>query len=232
MFEKINFPLYQNQWFGINFKTLKTKKLLFKKADKNFYTNFYIEFKKNFKNINSLPSNYKNEKNKLADFIYQNYFDKTILSYGSGLGIIELNLVESSVDITCYESAKNANFLVQDSLIYKEILPQIKYDVIYFSYVLYSMTKSEIYKLINSLKDNLNNKGEIIIFFTERSKINLKDILKIIKIILFGKGEFQFWGYERNSKFYVSIFENAGYELHEALDINNHRCLIFKFKKI
>ena len=83
-----------------------------------------------------------------------------------------------------------------------------------------------------SLKDNLNNKGEIIIFFTERSKINLKDILRIIKIILFGKGEFQFWGYERNSKFYVSIFKNAGYELHEALDINNHRCLIFKFNKI
>ena len=228
MFNKINFPFYQNQWFGINFKNLNTKKHLFKSADKNFYTNFYKEFKKKFKCINSLPSSYKEEKNLLADFLLENYFDKTILSYGSGLGIIEQQLFESKVDITCYDSAKNANFLVKDFLEYKKTLPQVKYDVIYFSYVLYSMNKSEINNLLFSLKNILQINGELVIFFSERKKVDLKSILRIIKIILFGKGEFQFWGYERNSNFYISSFKNCGYILEKEFGISKHKCLIFK----
>ena len=228
MFNKINFPFFQNQWFGINFKNLNTKKHLFKSANNNFYNNFYKEFKKIYKNINSLPSSYKQNKNQLADFLCENYFDKTILSYGSGLGVIELQLVESSVDITCYDSAKNANFLVKDFLEYKETLPKIKYDAIYFSYVLYSMNKSEINNLLYSLKNKLQINGELVIFFSERKKVDLRSILRLIKIIFFGKGEFQFWGYERNSKFYISIFKNCGYYLNQGLNINNHRCLIFK----
>lgn len=227
MFDKINFPFFQNQWFGINFTNLNTKKHLFKRADKNFYTNFYKEFKKKYKDINSLPSSYKEEKSLLADFLCENYFDKTILSYGSGLGIIEHQLVESKVVITCYDSAKNANFLVKDFLEYKEILPQIKYDVIYFSYVLYSMNKLEINDLLFSLKDKLQINGELVIFFSERKNIDLKSILRNIKIILFGRGEFQFWGYERNTNFYVPIFKNFGYILDKEFDISNHKCLIF-----
>lgn len=226
MFKKINIPFYQNQWFGIKFLSLNTNKYLFKRANKNFYTNFYKEFKKKYKNINSLPSSYKKGKKQLADFLYENYCDKTILSYGSGIGVIELQLVKSSINITCHDSATNANFLVKDFLDYKDTLTE-KYDVIYFSYVLYSMKKSEIIDTLKSLKNHLNYNGEIIVFFNERKKVDLRSILRIIKIILFGKGEFQFWGYERNSNFYVSLFKNSGFILNKEFCIANHRCLIY-----
>ena len=84
------------------------------------------------------------------------------------------------------------NFLVKDFLDYSLFMTE-KYDVIYFSYVLYSMKKSEIIDTLKSLKNHLNYNGEIIVFFNERKKVDLRSILRIIKIILFLAFAFQNW---------------------------------------
>ena len=62
MFDKINFPFFQNQWFGIDFTNLNTKKHLFKRANKNFYTNFHKEFKKYIKILINFPQAIRREK--------------------------------------------------------------------------------------------------------------------------------------------------------------------------
>jgi len=231
MFKKINFPFYQNQWFGIKFSELNVKLSLIKLPTKIFYDSFYNLFKTTYSSLDSLPLNYLNEKAQISNYLMKYYSDKKILSYGSGLGVIEKLLLENKVKINAYDSSKETKNIIK-GLNYLDDFPSSeKYEVIYLSYVLYSMKTRDILELLGEIKKQIEKSGELIIIFNERKSITIRSILRIVFIFLFSRLNYQFWGFERNRYFYIELLKKNNFEIIKFNKLHNHSILCFTLNK-
>jgi len=83
---------YQTEWFNIQFSSFIEMNAS-KQADEEFYNKFYAEFFKKFSSYSELSNKWKEEKEQVVNFIYENIKNyNKILSIGCGNGYIEYSL--------------------------------------------------------------------------------------------------------------------------------------------
>lgn len=228
---KIQLPFYQKEWFGIKFSDLNVKLSLVSIPTKIFYDSFYNFFISKYSSFDALPIDYLNEKAQISKYIIKYYSDKKILSYGSGLGVVEKVCLENKVNISAYDSSKETNDFIPGLNYINDLQTSLKYDIIYFSYVLYSMKSNEISKLLQQIKNKLKKDGELIIIFSERESITVRSILRILYIFLFKRLNYQFWGFERNRFFYIELFQKHNFNKIRFDKIHNHSILCFRYSR-
>lgn len=223
----INIPFFQNEWLDIKFTDLTVKTSSFKLPDSDFYSRLFVEFDKKYSSVKDLPTSWVEEKQIISDYFIKQKKGKNILSYGSGLGVVEIKINNEGGNITCSDFTKFiSRFIKENNLNFVDVNEiKKKYDIIFFSYVLYSLNKKELKELIKRLKINLNSEGEFIVIFHEKKKVQMRDILRILYLIIFKKH--QFWGYERDSEFYRRIFFSEGFKQKSIELLSNHTILTF-----
>ena len=139
---------YETEWLNIQFSSFAklSSKII---AGPEFYDAFYCALFEKYANYISLPTDWRRNKDEIADWLLVQMLDKSrVLSVGCGLGYMEQRLWQ--------QNAKGINLHVQDfaseSLRWlRQVIPtenlhnagvgQVgEYDLIYLSAVDYSMT--------------------------------------------------------------------------------------------
>lgn len=239
--------IWNSSWNGIQFNELDVKLNFFKRASSNFYSKFYNELYKRFNSYDDLPLDYQNQKINTAIEIKKclNHKDE-VLSYGCGIGFIEKELAINAAykNLEAFDFNKtppkwlnNVNRVQYIS----NINQSKKYDWIYCAQVFYSMDDREIEILISSLKKLLSKSGRVLTIDTsiryyengnDRSnsftfKTKLKKILRPFYLLLLRRKDHQFWGWSRDNKEIVKMFEKNGYKLMKSYGSSNQSFQIF-----
>lgn len=226
---KINFPFFQKEWLGIQFSSLESNLSLVKLPSKEFYDEVYENLIFKYGSINKFPKKWIQEKKSITDYLIKNYSGKKFLSYGSGLGAVEIELKRRKQVVSAYDFSTKNIFLKKNNIKMIDFSnSELKFEIIYLSYLLYCFNEQDCYKLIRKLKSRLTPGGKILIFFNEKNSISLKDLLRIPYILIFNWHKYQFWGYQRNSFFYKEIFSKEHLILERKDKFNIHTVLVFR----
>ncbi len=217
-------PFFQNEWQNISFYDMDIE-LTNDLPTSKFYNTFYKLLFKKYSKFEELPKDWLLQKQKSTENIEKFLMkEKSILSYGCGLGYVEhlLNKKKYKINVFDFSSISTKWLINRNKNI--NILNEIsdKYDLIYLQQVLYAMSYSDCVKIIKKLKNNLNKNGKIIIINTSlnplENGINFNNFIKFIKFLFrpiynlfkntnIEKG--QFWGWMRNNKSYISIVNDS-----------------------
>ena len=239
--------IWNSSWLGIHFIELGIKLSFFKRASSIFYSKFYNELYKRYNNLDELPADYKNVKINTAKEISKliNKHDE-ILAYGCGIGFIEIELA-NNVEYKNLEAfdfnKKTPKWLIKNNKIQyvHRINKDKKYDLIYFTQVFYSMSDKEIELLISSFKSILSVTGKILTIDTSMKyyenganyarsfvlKSKLKSIVYPLYLLIVKRKKNQFWGWSRDNKEIIDIFEKSGYKLIKSYSSSNQAFQLF-----
>ena len=221
---------YQTEWLGIKFQDV-IQVSIFKKADVDFYDRFYSVFFSRNKSYDDLPSKYINNKNGVANHLFNFLIDKgSILSIGCGIGYVEYKLnkmlgdvssrakivaVEPSVQvIEWHKTSERVKFI--HGFFPKDIGDEEVFDIAYAILVDYSMDN---YQYLNLLQ-NIREYGVREIYFVVsidnppldiigRLKEGLILLLTMCKVKNCG----QFWGYLRTIDEHHELMRVSGFNI-------------------
>lgn len=212
--------LYQKEWFGIPFKSfsaLDSKRI----AGGSFYDKFYNEFYRKFNAYADLPSEWKEKKGLIAEFLLGQTEPQTrILSVGCGIGYIENILKNQNRDITVIEpSLRATGFLEQNNelKIYHGYFPGClpenteRFDLIYFVDTDYVFNQQELAALMKSAYKYCDTLMFFSITGEDSWLSSFKEGLKSVASLLGLYARGQFWGYLRTVKDFCDCFRNSGY---------------------
>ena len=214
-------PFFQIEWQNISFYDMNIE-LTNDLPSYEFYKNFYKLLFKKYSKFEELPNDWLLQKKKSAEnfekFLMK---EKSILSYGCGLGYVEhllnkkqykLNVFDFSLISTKWLINQNKNITILNEI-------SDTYDIIYLQQVLYAMNYSDCIKIIKKLKNNLNENGKIIISHTSlnplENGINFKNFIKFLKYFIKSiykntiNENGQFCGWMRDNKSYISIVKDS-----------------------
>lgn len=225
---------YQKEWHNIKFKDfidVTPKKL----ADSNFYHLFYKEFFRRYNGYDDLDSKWLEHKKFIAEYILNNYnlINKSVLSIGTGIGYIELNLINNGVsNIYIHEVSKEplkwiSKYVLNDR-IFIGFIPtclniELKYDFVYLIGIDYCFNDIELLKLIKSVKNILNKDGKclLISYIYEMPKSFIYEIYDTIKYLrsnilydinIFNRKNIkQFYGYIQSHNKLVYFMKKLGF---------------------
>ena len=227
------FKLYQKNWHSINFRDLNID--LSKKQLPNdiFYKRFYKAFSDKYKKLDKLDPNWLKLKSVSADkvaFLLKDSKDRSILSIGAGLGLIEKKLFEKGyrnifIQEVSEDAASYSRTFLNPSNIYLGNFPECVESKKIFDYVLlggieYIFDDLQFGELLENIKKFIHKDSKLIILswsiekedYFSKFKIFLKELL--IKIQLLNPG--QFWGYSRTLKELVSLLIKSGFNVEKA----------------
>lgn len=209
--------LYQFSWLGIEFKQLRFKKSPRFLANKNFYSLFYKNLFKKYKNIYQLPNVWLKHKLNVAKFVQKickRKFKKKnikILSIGCGLGLIENYLYGKGFIITATESQsisikflnKKINFIKTDNL---KNFNKKRFDAVLICGIDYVFNNEEYRNFLIEI-EKMNFKYLIITDIIIRSKLSVyfNYLKSVIKYLYLG----QFWGWIRHKNEHIKIFSKT-----------------------
>jgi len=217
--------MYQKDWFGIKFRNTNSLKI----ADSNFYNDFYTDLFKKYADFQSLPNQWKKQKEMIAKFLITKFGNnQSVLSIGCGLGYIESYIVmNSNTNLFVHDFSSSlikwlSNIIPNSNRIIGDLstaLNNRNYGYIFMSAFDYALTDEE---LIDTLKALNKKKCEIIIISAsfEEEKISLKDKFKkhlkriLINMRIFNPG--QFWGWTRTEQEYKKLLTDSGYKIKES----------------
>ena len=232
---------YQESWQGIPF-TAFSHISFFHLAEPRFYASFYEELFRRYKNWQDLPAIWRENKAKDAEWLAKQIKDVVagqnshegpirILSIGSGVGYMEKMLIEKMPEIELHVNEPSTvgmkwlRKVVPPEHIYIGLPPaclpsDISWDVIYLSAVDYGIPARELERLLETLRSQLAENGELICIsaslLEEFSFIG--SLVNFLKNIIRGCLHFmnirrqQFWGWRRTQKEYQRLFAVAGYK--------------------
>ncbi len=212
---------YNSQWFGINFEDiLKLSRRHI--AGQDFYERFYKEFFDKHQSFDDLDNDWKEEKERVGDFLCSQLPTGKLLSVGAGLGYIECYInrnFSDKVEVHVSDFSDASNKWLRKELpeerIHKENFGN-DYDLIYICNVDYALTNSEFVEMLLELSPALNSSGEFVILThilkgdlwysgLRRAKDLVKHCLEIFQL----KRKSQFWGYLRTENDFMLMFNDA-----------------------
>lgn len=224
--------LFQTHWHDIYFKDLGIPLSVELLPTVEFYNKYYLEFFKKNKNFSDMSAEWRNNKNATANFLAAEIKNNSkVLSYGCGLGYIEIKLSSLRPDlfIEAYDySSSSSKWLKQhraNNLFFIDYYSRNFYDSIILVQVLYSIPHKDAVELLKSLFMRLSTNAELIIINTsscrDENSLNFKfrnifflqNLIKLKNLIMkliFSKSNSQFWGWNRNNAAYISMIEEAG----------------------
>lgn len=231
---------YQESWQGIPFTSFSHISF-FHLANSKFYSTFYEELFKRYKNWDDLPKEWRENKANDAMWLAKRLKKiicsepgqegvPRVLSIGSGVGYMEKMLLELCPDIELYvnePSTVGMKWL-------KKIIPaerifiglptvclpsDMTFDLVYLSAVDYGINSHELERLLEQLRSQLAPGGQLICIsaslLQEDSFVgSLVNAMKnVIRAILhyLGIRRQQFWGWRRTQREYRKLFSAAGF---------------------
>lgn len=230
---------YQESWHGIPFTAI-THISFFHLADSRFYSAFYEELFRRYRNWNSLPEVWRRNKAWDAAWLAAHIrkLEKSdparplqILSIGSGVGYMEKCLLEECPDIDLHVNEPSTVGMkwLRDLLPQKRIyigmptasIPaDLTFDMVYLSAVDYGMSAREFSALLDFLRAQLAPNGLMICISASLleedslvgSLVNgMKNVIRCFLHHLDIRRQ-QFWGWRRTKKEYRQLFAHAGFE--------------------
>ena len=166
-------PFWQTEWNNIKFENLDIPLLDDQLASSDFYSSFYSKLFSTYKDFESLPLAWQNNKTATAKAIGQEVGQRaSVLSYGCGLGFVEKQLIgfRPDLSITGFDFVESAGRWIKRDLhnikYTQTIQDDTKYDVIYLCQVLYALSFSDCVDLLKSLSNCLKNNGKLILINT------------------------------------------------------------------
>ena len=209
--------LYQFSWLGIKFNQIHLKKSSRFLANEYFYSLFYKNLFKKYKNLYQLPNVWLKHKLNVAKFVQKfckRKFKKKkikILSIGCGLGLIENYLYGKGFIITATENQristkflnKKINFIKTDNL---KIFNKKKFDAVLVCGIDYVFNNKEYRNFLKEI-EGMNFKYLIITDIIIRSKLSvyLNYLKSVVKYLYLG----QFWGWIRDENEHIEIFSKT-----------------------
>ena len=226
----------QSEWFGINFLETKVDLNPNEVASPDFYSHFYRLLDERYSSVSELPKDWLEGKRETAKAVSQLIQkDSKVLSYGSGLGVVEKFLIENFKfkQIFGYDFAKKSKINYSSSdftqVILFEELENGTFDFVYLSQVLYALDKYAAIDLLRQLNNLLKSGGILILVNTSildsengvfklealRKRINSKirrELKWSYKREIQHKTSEQGWGYNRDNEFYEFLISEAGFD--------------------
>ena len=237
--------LYQTEWQNIDFSSfaeLSSTTI----AGSEFYNAFYEAVFEKYAWYESLPVDWRRDKDDLADWLAASIPNGSrVLSVVCGLGYIEQRLWElhsKRIDLHVQDYAtKSLRWLrlvmpaenIHDAMGGGSQLG--KFDLIYLSAVDYALEDAELVMLLSQLKDSLSPDGKIMLisasFMEESVGRDLIYLVKqfakwlLVKLGLRSGTRGQFWGFMRTKQEYLAIMHAS--ELVSITDdffVTPHQC--------
>lgn len=233
---------YQESWQGIPFTSFSHLSF-FHLAEPKFYGSFYEELFSRYKKWEDLPAKWLENKKKDALWLSECAIKSKkklleigetrpfkILSIGSGVGYMEKIIMEQLPDIELHVNEPSTvgmqwirKLLPQDRIYIglppNCLSPDIKFDMIYLSAVDYGINQQDFIHLLESLRAQLEEGGEIYCLsaslleedsfigsFVNGIKICFRALLHFT-----GVRRQQFWGWRRTREEYHHSFSSAGF---------------------
>lgn len=229
---------YQESWQGIPFTSFAHISF-FRLADSKFYSTFYETLFRRYKSWEDLPAAWRANKTNDAkwlagqiDELARKDEDRPlkVLSIGSGVGYMEKELLEECHDIELHVNEPSTvgmrwlREIVPADRIYIGlptvcIPPDITFDLVYLSAVDYGIPTRSLVNLLEFLKSQLAEEGEIICISASLLEEDsfVGGLVNAMKIIIRGMLHYlgirrqQFWGWRRTRKEYEKLFARAGF---------------------
>ncbi|MDE5833611.1 MAG: class I SAM-dependent methyltransferase [Desulfovibrio sp.] len=231
---------YQESWQGIPFTSFSHLSF-FHLAEPRFYGAFYEELFKRYKSWENLPKEWRDNKDKDADWLAdqiktlaaslpESGTPPRVLSIGSGVGYMEKALIAKipGIELHVNEPSTVGMKWLRKHIPSERIyigLPWIcvpadlHFDLIYLSAVDYGIPNRELIRALEMLREQLSPGGELICIsaslLQEDSFVGgLVNVLKnVIRGFLHYSGvrRQQFWGWRRTRKEYNRILRSAGF---------------------
>lgn len=229
---------YQESWQGIPFTSFAHISF-FRLAESKFYSTFYETLFRRYKSWNDLPATWR--KNKISDAkwlaaqiarLQLTDMDRPfkVLSIGSGVGFMEKMLMEECPDIELHVNEPSTvgmrwlKELIPTDRIYigmpSACIPaDITFDLIYLSAVDYGIPTRDLSSLLEFLKSQLADQGEIICISASLLEEDsfIGGLVNAMKIVIRGMLHYlgirrqQFWGWRRTRREYNRLFEKSGF---------------------
>lgn len=206
-------------------------------ADARFYSIFYEELFRRYKNWSDLPGKWRENKDKSAQWIGEQIDslrgvqpDSTpkVLSIGSGVGYMENTLLHQRPKIELYVNEPSTvgmkwirKLLPADRIFIgnptTSIPADITFDLIYLSAVDYSIPTKELARLMDFLTAQLSPHGQLLCISASllQEDTYVGALVNSMKNIIRGMLHYmgirrqQFWGWRRTQKEYRHIFSQA-----------------------
>lgn len=217
--------LYEKDWLGIPFTFSQTSHT--KLAGPDFYNAFYSKVFEKCQDYESLPADWRRNKNDVADWLAQTIPDgASVLSIGCGLGYMEQRLqhlhgnrIELHVQDYASESLRWLRKTLPASRIHdaSEEGQTACFDVIYLSAVDYALTDESLTGLLSKLKSNLKPEGRVIMISASflDDKVGggrvVKDAVKALLYLTGMRERGQFWGWKRTRLEYQQLMNTASF---------------------
>lgn len=219
-------PLYQNQWHQISFSSLGQSLSLSSLPSSTFYESFYLKFHQTYSSSQSLSKDWLSYKISIANLL-ANHIDSSssVLSVGSGLGIVEEHLVYSGISNVDLQEVTIAplkwasyNNIVRNIVATDNISDSFfpsSYDAIILNGIDYALHDSDFIELLTSAFAILRPHGTLFLISVSYDKDNLSPLryLKNTILDLYNKyliSGTQLWGYIRTvQELYYLIQESC-----------------------
>ena len=226
----------QSEWLGINFLETKVDLNPNEVASPDFYSQFYRLLDERYSSVSELPKDWLEGKQDTAKALSQLIKkDSKILSYGSGLGVVEKYLIENFQfkQIFGYDFAKQSNINYSSSNFTQvnlfEELENGSFDYVFLCQVLYAFDKYAAIQLLRQLNNLLKSGGTLILFnssisdlengvsklYALKKRVTSKIRMELkwsYKSEIQHKASEQGWGYNRDNEFYEFLISEAGFD--------------------
>lgn len=217
-------PYWQKDWFGIDFKSFSETKLL-EIADLPFYGRFYQKFFQIYPNLESVPENFKNGKQIIANLIESKIKnrDPKVLGVAVGLGLVEAAFSRKDIDLYVLEDAPLMADWLKVELSNTKVLNDLEgkdeyFDDIYLVALDYVFDDPSLISYLDFLSSSLKSGGSIHLVsssYEEASLFRVKlRLLKDFAFSFFSGG--QLWGYIRTESDFKRVFSEGGFSLEDV----------------
>jgi 2-polyprenyl-3-methyl-5-hydroxy-6-metoxy-1,4-benzoquinol methylase len=233
---KYSYSIYETEWQGISLLDLAAKKNIRvgEAAAEDFYADFYrILGESDWKIDNKWIDMKKNIGKWLKSIVdkrtYEQHHEMKILSIGSGLGIVEEELIKENYDIELQECQEESLKFLKSKKIYPKKewvcqslveLPSNHYDMLFCNLVVYSLSDNEYNSLIVDCNRILKINGQLIIIDVPTTFIwYVLDPIRKLKHRVDNKAHL-LWGVARSTDMHKKIVERKGFKLHDIITFN------------
>lgn len=226
--------LYQTEWFGIPFTDFASPSLDCLPPS-SFYESFYKRFHSKYSGYCDLPSDYKKNKEAIAEDIKHRFKGDSLLSIGCGNGYVESLLSDSKDAITALEPSKKATKWLErhkNVCVINGYFPQAlngeldgqgkDWDEAYSVALDYVFNKSEYVAFLKSVAGFGIKKYAMYGISTSSFLTMIRRQMSNVYRLNFDRHEAeirQFWGYVRTRAEHVKAFNEAGFDEIKIRDV-------------